>query len=309
MMKRLIYENERGDRLIFSTASEFHVNIDKDVTGLSEISNDIVSIISMGQDGNTEIGSRIKARDIEIVGHINMRDKDLIHRTRRRMNRILNPQFTGLLIFEFGNIRRVISCSVQEASPDVANPVLPRFIIQVFCSNPFWREDTETRQDIATWIGGFEFPIDRADDDLPQGLEIPIDPDDPTEPTWEIGWREPSLIVNVFNGGDVRAGMRIDFRALGYLDKPFLLNVVTGEFIRMNTDMQAGDVITINTAWGEKGITLRRAGVTTDAFRYLDPDSRYLQLAVGDNIFRYDAEENMYNLDVTIHHNNLYLGV
>ena len=307
--KRLIYVNERGENLTFCTASNYHVNIEKDVTGLSDISNDIVSIISMGQDGNTEIGSRIAARDIEIVGHINERDREAIHRLRRRMNRILNPQFEGRLIYEFGDVRRVIDCSIQESSPDVASPVLSRFILQVFCSNPFWREDTDTRQDIATWIGGFEFPIDRPDDDLPQGLEIPQDPDDPTTAIWEIGWREPSLIVNVFNGGDVRAGMRIDFRALGHLVNPTLLNVVTGEFIRINFEMQAGDVITVNTSWGEKSVTLRRGGVESDAFRFLDPDSRYLQLAVGDNIFRYDADVNMYNLDVTIHHNNLFLGV
>jgi len=307
--KRITYVNTRGDSLTFDTASSYHVNIDKDVTGLSRMSNDIVSIISMGQHGNTQIGNRIAARDIEIIGHINERDRELIHRLRRRLNRIINPEFAGLLIYEFGDIRRVIDCSIQESSPDVTAPVLSQFILQIFCSNPFWREDTEARQDIATWIGGFEFPIDRADDDLPQGLEIPQDPENPTQAIWQIGWREPSLIVNVFNGGDVMAGMRIDFRALGRLVNPMLLNVVTGQFIRLNITMQAGDVISVNTSWGEKSVTLRRGGVETDAFRFLDPDSRYLQLVVGDNIFRYDADVNMYSLDVTIHHNNLFLGV
>jgi len=307
--KTLTYLNTRGDRLVFGTNTPLHVNVEKDVTGLSGMSNDIVSIISMGQHGNTQIGNRIVARDIEIIGHINMREKDLIHRMRRRINQVINPEFAGLLIYEFGDIRRVIDCSIQESSPDVAAPVLPRFILQIFCSNPFWRYDTEARQDIATWIGGFEFPIDRPDDDLPQGLEIPQDPENPTQAIWQIGWREPSLIVNVFNGGDVMAGMRIDFRAMGMLVDPMLLNVVTGQFIRLNFTMQAGDVITVNTSWGEKSVTLQRGGVETDAFRFLDPDSRYLQLAVGDNIFRYDALENMYNLDITIHHNNLFLGV
>ena len=305
--KTLTYVNERGDTLSFCTASQYHVNVSKDVSGLSDIENDIFSINSMGQDGETFIGSRIEARPIEIVGHIKERNKDRAHRLRRRMNSILNPQFTGHLVFEFGDVRRVINCTVAAAPKFIPQPIFGQFVLQLSCLNPFWREDMETRQDIATWSGGFEFPIDR--EDPPQGLEIAIDPENPTIPTWEIGWREPSLIVNVFNGGDVRAGMRIDFRALGFLVNPTLLNVVTGKFIRINTEMQAGDVITVNTAWGEKSVTLRRAGVESDAFRFLDPDSSYLQLAVGDNIFNYDADVNMYNLDVTIHHNNLFLGV
>ena len=54
---------------------------------------------------------------------------------------------------------------------------------------------------------------------------------------------------------------------------------------------------------------LTRGGVESDAFRYLDVDSSYLQLAVGDNLFRYSADTNAENLEVSIYHNNLYLGV
>jgi hypothetical protein len=304
--KKLTYINERGDTLSFHTASQFHVNVDKDVSGLSSFDNDIFSINSMGQDGETHIGDRIEPRPIEIVGHIKERDADRAHRLRRRLNNILNPQFEGLLIYELGELRRVITPNINSLN-FVKRPIFEQFVIDISCLNPFWREGTELRQDVATWNGGFEFPIDR--EDPPQGLEILLDTEDPTRPTWETGRREPSLIVNVFNGGDVRAGMRIDFRALGFLVNPTLLNVVTGEFIKINLEMRAGDVVTVNTAWGEKNVTLRSGGVESDAFRFLDPDSSYLQLAVGDNIFNYDADINMYNLDVTIHHNNLFLGV
>ena len=43
--------------------------------------------------------------------------------------------------------------------------------------------------------------------------------------------------------------------------------------------------------------------------RYLYVDSSYLQIAVGDNLFRYSADANAENLEVSIYHNNLYLGV
>ena len=162
------------------------------------------------------------------------------------------------------------------------------------CLNPFWREETETRADIATWIGGFEFPV-------PDGLEL--------YDGWEIGYRQPSLIVNVFNSGDVKSGIRIEFRALGAVTNPTLLNVDTQEFIKLNLEMIAGDVLTVSTGYGEKAVKLKRGGITTDAFRYLDVDSSYLQIAVGDNLFRYSADTNAENLEVSIYHNNLYLGV
>jgi hypothetical protein len=103
--------------------------------------------------------------------------------------------------------------------------------------------------------------------------------------------------------------MRVEFRALGTVSTPLLLNVNTGEFIKINITMLAGDVLTINTGYGQKDVKLRRGGITTDAFRFLDIDSIYIQLAPGDNIFRYDAESNLENLEVSIFHNNYFLGV
>lgn len=125
----------------------------------------------------------------------------------------------------------------------------------------------------------------------------------------EFGYREPSVIVNVYNEGDVKAGMRIEFRATNTLSNPVLLNVDTGEYIQVNATMQAGDIITITTDYGNKGVTLTRDGTTEDYFRYIDVDSTFMQLDIGDNVFRYDAATGSDALEVTIYHNNNYLGV
>lgn len=291
--EKLTYTNERGESVVFSPTSSYHVNF-KDVSGLSDVRNAIYTTNSMGQDGDTYLGYRIESRDIDIVGHIRERDKTAAQSLRRTLNRILNPQYEATLTYEFGDFKRVIGCKIDDAPIFKRKPIFEQFTIQLTCLNPFWREEAETREDIATWIGGFEFPV-------PQGLEI-------TE-GWQIGYRQPSLIVNVYNSGDVKSGIRIEFRALGALSNPQLLNVDTQEFIKLNIDLEAGDVLTVSTGYGEKAVKLRRGGVEIDAFRYLDVDSSYLQLAVGDNLFRYSAEANAENLEVSIYHNNLYLGV
>ena len=83
----------------------------------------------------------------------------------------------------------------------------------------------------------------------------------------------------------------------------------TQEFIKMNVTLDAGDVLSISTGYGRKEVSLKRRGIVSNAFRYMDVDSTYLQLAAGDNLFRYDAESNLENLEVSIYHDDLYLGV
>ena len=46
-----------------------------------------------------------------------------------------------------------------------------------------------------------------------------------------------------------------------------------------------------------------------DYFRYVDVDTTFMQLAIGDNNFRYDAEEGVNSMEVTIFYNKEYLGV
>lgn len=293
LQEKLTYINERGERIVFSPSSSYHVNF-KDVTGLSDVRNTIYSTNSIGQDGDTYLGYRIESRDIDIVGHIKERNKSYIQELRRKLNRVLNPQYSATLTYELGDFKRIISCRINDAPIFKRQKIFEQFTIQLLCLNPFWREETETRKDIAAWIGSFEFPV-------PNGLEL--------HNSWEIGFRQPSLIVNVFNSGDVKSGIRIEFRALGELTNPQLLNLNTREFIKLNIEFQAGDVLTVSTGYGEKTVKLTRGGITSDAFRYLDIDSSHLQLAVGDNLFRYFADTNMENLEVSIYHNNLYLGV
>ena len=52
-----------------------------------------------------------------------------------------------------------------------------------------------------------------------------------------------------------------------------------------------------------------RDGVETDYFRYIDVDSTFMQLAIGDNMFRYDAASGVNSLEVSIFYSKEFLGV
>jgi hypothetical protein len=178
--------------------------------------------------------------------------------------------------------------------------VFARFTVDLLCLNPYWTDEAETYTQIATWIGGFEF-------DSASGLQLTNDANDPQ---WEIGYRLPSLITNIKNSGDATTGLTITFAAQGTVVNPGLVDVKTQEFLQVNMEMAAGEEITIKTGYGEKSVTYtNQNGETSDIFRYLDIRSTYLQLAIGDNPYRYYAAEGEDNLNVTIKHSNLYLGV
>lgn len=292
--EKLTYINSRGERLELGVDSVYHCNISKDVEGISGVTSVIYSTNSMGQHGDTYVGQRIEARDIDVVGHINTRDKAQALELRRRMLKIFNPELSATLVYEYGGFKRVIDCRAYGESKILKKEVLYEFDLQIECLNPFWREEEETKEDIASWVAAWHFPCVIEKDNTKSMI---------------YGYRAESVIVDCYNEGDVSTGMRIRFTALGTVSNPILLNVDTEEFIQINATMKTGDVIEINTKYGSKGAKLIRDGVETDYFRYIDVDSTFMQLAIGDNMFRYDAASGVNSLEVSIFYSKEFLGV
>lgn len=294
MYEKLIYTNERGESIELSTGSVYHCNVSKDVEGIAGVTNVVYSTNSMGQHGDTYVGQRIEARDIDIVGHINTRDKQQAYELRRQMLKVFNPELDGTLIYEYGSFKRVINCRLHGEPKLQRQSVLIEFELPLDCLNPFWREEDEQKEDIASWVAAWHFPCVIEKENTKSMI---------------FGYRAESVIVDCYNEGDVSTGMRIRFTALGTVTNPIILNVDTEEFIKLNVTMQTGDVIEVNTKYGSKGATLTRDGVVTDYFCYVDVDSTFMQLAIGDNNFRYDAESGVNSLEVSIFYNKEYLGV
>ena len=292
--EKLIYTNPSGEQIIFSAASEYHVNM-KDVDGLADVRTRVYSTSSMGQDGATYINSIIEPREIEIIGNFRVRKREDINRLRRNMLRLIAPKSIGTLTYSDGVVERSIDCipdTQYEFSRD--DPIFEGFSVRFTCLDPYWHTPTETRNDIALWEAGMEFPAD-------SGLELNAD--------WEIGSRSASQIVQVYNAGDVDTGLRVEFRATGGVSNPKILDLGTGEYLRFKITMRAGDILTVSTGYANKYATLTRDGVQTDALRYLDTQSTFIQLAPDLSDIKYDADTGLSNLEVTLWHHDRYLGV
>ncbi len=292
MQERLIYTNTRGESIEFSTTSIYHCNVSTDVDGLSDIESDIYTSTSIGQIGDTYLGYHIEPKEIDVAGSINIQDKSLALAARRTLSRVLSPALSGTLLYIADDYRRVINVKPEKAPVVTRKKVLFNFSIQFNAPTPLWEKETETKNEIASWIGALEFD---SDIDATDGMIF--------------GYREPSVIANIYNDGDIETGIRIVFRAIGSVDTPQVLHLDTGGYIQINNTMLSGDVITVNTNFGKKSASLTRNGVESDYYRYVDVDSTFLQLSIADNLLRYAASDGVDNLEVDIYHNDKYLGV
>ncbi|MDQ7095940.1 phage tail family protein [Desulfosporosinus sp. PR] len=288
-MQQIVYTNSSGESVTLMPSRPL---ILQSIEGTGSVKNNIHTSKSPDQDGNTVIGKDLDSRELVINGSIGANTDTDIMNYRRQLVKAFNPKEKGVLTYSYDGGEKAINCEVEDA------PVFPKrdgfyqtFSITLLCPNPFWQDLELLKAEIAAWIGDFSFP-----------LEI-------TEIGIEMGHREPSLIVNTLNSGDVECGMRVEFKALATLTNPSILNVNTQEFIKINKTMVAGEVLTITTHFGAKRVESVLNGVTTNAFNYIDLDSTFLQLDVGDNLFRYDADINLDNLEVSIYYTPQYLGV
>ena len=287
-MQKIIYTNDNGESIELASSRPYFV---QSIDGLGVPKNIIYTQKSMDQDGVNITGDDLDNRSISVTGIIIADTSAETFTLRSNLIRVLNPKVMGTLVFVSDIGSKNIRCKIEQAPVFSSNSTKnPKFVISFFCPSPYWN-DGNYRKDIALWIGDFGFDLELVDGGI------------------EMCHRNESLFAEVLNQGDVEAGVTVEFKALASLTNPSLLNVSTGEYIKINKTMTAGEIITVNTNFGNKRVTSRINGTDTNIINYLDFGSTFMQLAIGSNIFRFNADSNIDNLEVSIYYSNNYLGV
>lgn len=251
----------------------------------------------VNQIGVYVTGTSLETRSVDISGWVIASTEREMTNRKTILNRFFNPQQAVDLFYKDYVLRFLPNTSVRYSTAIAENnEVVCKFKVEGYCPDPLFSEQMESKVAAASTIAMFHFPLIISQTPNPPGGIA-------------FGLRQPSLIVAINNSGAVDVGMKIVFKAIGTLHGPSLINVNTQKYFKVNKTMQAGEEIVINTTIGEKKIQGTLNGITTNYFKYRDLDSEWLQLSVGDNLFRYDAEENVENLEVYIYFNNKYLEV
>lgn len=289
--EKILYENDKGQRVEIAYSFPFFF---QQLIGADGTNAEISKTNGVGQDGTTIEDVSLSDRPLQILGVIKGYSKEEIAKYRAKLLQVFNPKVKGWLQYEYGDIKRKIRCQVENApkfTKKFSGYKYQDFLINLVCPNPYWQDLNKVKIGIAYWRGTLEFPLELIDAGV------------------ELGIREPSLIVNVDNPGDIECGMTLEFKAISTVINPIIINVNTQEFIKLNRTMEAGEVITVTTHFGNKRVESKLNGIAINAFNYLDLESTFIQLDVGDNLFRYDAAENINNLEVNIYYSPQYLGV
>lgn len=251
----------------------------------------------VNQIGVYVTGTSLETRQVIITGWVIAETEYTMDRRKGILNRFFNPQQAVDLFYKQYVLRFLPDTSVKySATVKENNEVVCKFKVEGYCPDPLFAEKVESKVAAASTVAKFHFPLIMSREPDPPGGVV-------------FGLRQPSLIVAITNSGAVDVGMKIVFKANGSLTNPSLINVNTQKYFKVNKSMVAGEEITIDTIIGEKKIRGILNGVESNYFKYRDLDSEWLQLQVGDNLFRYDADENVGNLEVYIYFNNKYLEV
>ena len=280
----LIYTNATGASVTLRQTKPFFLS---KLDGAGRIRQTTNTFQTPEQDGAFYISSPVDLRNITVEGTILAGSPEEAYEYRRRLLKIFTPKQRGILIYR----GKQIACIVEEAGFSQGNIVrAPQFFISLLCPSPFF-EDLETiRRELASWLERFSFPLEIVD------------------PGIELGIRQPSQIITVENEGDVPCGCEVVFHALGSLSNPELMNLDTGEFIRINDSLTAGEEIRVFTHFAGKRVVKVSGSSEINAFSLLDIGSTFIQLAVGSNTLRYDAD-NLDLLEVTVFYRPQYIGV
>jgi ribosomal protein L25 (general stress protein Ctc) len=141
---------------------------------------------------------------------------------------------------------------------------------------------------MADWIGGLAF-----------SLSLPM----------MFSGRSSMLYKIINNAGDVDAPITFEF--MGETTNPKVINIDTGEFIKVNRTLQNNEILIVSTEFGKKKVVLRDkvSGQETNAFGYIDLNSTFFSLKPGNNLMSYDADAGKENAKVKIYWKNRYQGV
>ena len=235
-----------------------------------------------GLDGTTVRASKQSARMIDITFSI----KENYTENRQRLYALLPAGALGTLYFydEAGNVK-VIDYKVESIDIPTMGK-LREGSISLICENPFFRDVDSTYYNMAQWVGGLEFDVELNDAN-------------------ELDKRQAERIKVLSNPSNVNIPLTITFRATGNVVNPILQNLTTGETLQIDTSMTGGDTVVIDTRIGVRQKIAKNGAAANNLWHY---GSDWLNLPIGDSVFRYDADSGYEYLDVEIETTTLYRG-
>lgn len=280
-----------------------------DITGLDPAEATINVTKNAGSDGSEFNSAYVNDRQITITLCINKPTEI----NRIALYQFFKPKFPVTLYYTNNNRDVYISGYVQNVDIGFFEKKETVQIV-VTCPRPFFTGSNESEQILSNVESLFEFPFSVEIEATGALADQAIVGVTPLGNEFTDGGIEFSRILDhdeavIYNRGDVETGAVIVIDAIGTVVTPKIYDFDTNEYFIVNTTLQRGDRLTINTRRGEKNVTLLRSGVETNLVGYIQPGSTWFQFAPGRNIFSGGADAMAENMMVTFMISNQFEGV
>lgn len=276
-MLQLEYVSARGDTLPLANNPLFHlIHVD----GHTAASTSIASAVVGGVDGDTV--NNIQATPRTIIIDLQIRNGVDVEEAKREILKAVKLKQRGGLLWVQNN-RSVIISGIVEAveMPRWTNAAVMQ--ITLHCEQPFWEDIDDVIQQINDAINLHYFT-----DSPVNMLYFPED-------GLPLGEYDTIRTKSFYNDGDVSVGLEITILAHDTVTSPIIYDQY-GNYFGLGYDgnpliMQAGDNAVITTHKGRK--TVKYNGV--NIFDKIKPNSTWLQLETGDNLFAINSDDESIN--------------
>lgn len=287
-----------------------------DIEGIYGIESNVVTSENTTIDGSTYQGATAKERHIDITVEM---DSNYFE-NRNLLYRCFPIKRTGTLEYIENGESKVIEYEVEGITPGEITGVVRDYTISLKCTDPYFKDLTDTEIIMASWVSDFFFPAC-----FPEEGRV-------------FGHREADLVKVIENdSGADEIGITVIFKADGTVKNPAIYHTESGEFTKVGYEdndfiLSSGQYVVISTHTGKKDIFLidnvtqaeieenrNKYGMIDwekvvekygqDINEYQDEDGEFIQLQDGTNTITYSAEEGINYLSVSIYYRISYLGV
>lgn len=283
-MDSIVITNKGGESITLGNQAPYFLET---IDGVGEVPVILDSQKAPKQDGSTYLGNVLDNRAISIEGTIITKgNPDAVLAARRKMQKVLNPKLDAVTItYHRGSQAKEIMGMAE------TTPVFPggsgskglyyqKFLLHLICYEPFWLDVYTESREMSYLMGGIQFRLR-----LPTMFSY-------------RGFKRRAV-----NDGDVPTPVEIEFK--GPAVNPTVNNLTTGEFITINRELAEEDMLTINTAFGQKYVKINGE----NAFNYIDLDSVFWSLAPGENTLSYQSNNDSIKTRVLVKWKNRYVGL
>lgn len=282
-MYNVILENENGEQIdLMHTDGMMCVHIE----GATSATATLNETENANIDGSIINSERIDSRPINLT--IRLFENPGECRTKLYYYAPIKKKVKLTLINDVRSVYIEGQVKSNEADPFTQKE---QMIISILCPEPYFNQLMAIEEEFSNIIKLLHFPLEIDQFGVPFG---------------EITDLMQAEVINI---GEFDSGLEFRIKALGVVVNPQIIDIETGEYIKLNYIMRADEKILIGTINKRKYIKAVYNNAESNLINCLDLTSTWLIARIGANRYTYTADSGDKNIEAIVSFQNKFVGI